>query len=305
MVAGGGRHTDSSLASTMATCDFPAPKHFDVSQPQSWPAWLEHCERFLSALDTPESSRPHRFLLLAGPQIAALVKSLDTPVIKRGDYDAMKKKLTEHFHDQKPINILHERFIFNRRVQGEKEGVDEYISDLCTLSERCGYGDQRDEHIRDRLLAGLKDTDLAEELVKLEGLTLARAIMEAKLAEQAQKLQDLEQERFDAVTKLSHRAKELETLVSEKTVLESRIRELEGQKGVEPKPIKDLLKQALERETTLETRSLPGEAEGQISGPSSPTACLLDQKQDFPSEEGSFKKKKKKWRPLHSLHWPL
>ena len=46
---------------------------------------------------------------------------------------------------------------------------------LYELADNCDYGDLRDEMIRDRIVVGIRDTNLSERLQLDSGLTLAKA----------------------------------------------------------------------------------------------------------------------------------
>ena len=49
-------------------------------------------------------------------------------------------------------NIIFERARFNRRNQKEEESAEQYITTLYRLVETCGYGDLKDEILRDSSL---------------------------------------------------------------------------------------------------------------------------------------------------------
>ena len=49
-----------------------------------------------------------------------------------------------------------------RRVQQQNENVDDFITCLHSLVDRCDYGAIKDEMVRDQLVVGLKDQALSE-----------------------------------------------------------------------------------------------------------------------------------------------
>ena len=71
-------------------------------------------------------------------------------------------------------NIIWERSKFHHRSQKDGESVEEFITALYTLSEFCEFPD-RDTKIRDRLVIGLKDTEVCKKLQLKEDLTLTKA----------------------------------------------------------------------------------------------------------------------------------
>jgi hypothetical protein len=55
-----------------------------------------------------------------------------------------------------------------------------FITALHTLSEHCGYGDMRDQLIRDFIVVGIRDDKLSEKMQLDPDLTLEKAISLAK-----------------------------------------------------------------------------------------------------------------------------
>ena len=89
-------------------------------------------------------------------------------------YTAVKAKFELFFVKKK--NIIYERARFNRRIQEEGESVSSFISDLYSLAKHCGYGNLREELIRDRLVVGIRDARLSETLQLDSDLTLKEAV---------------------------------------------------------------------------------------------------------------------------------
>jgi len=58
------------------------------------------------------------------------------------------------------------------RVQRVGKPVDNFITDLFSLAEHCGFGNLHDELIRDRIAVGLSDKGLSEKLQLEADLTL-------------------------------------------------------------------------------------------------------------------------------------
>ena len=84
--------------------------------------------------------------------------------------------------------MIFERAKFNHRKQEEGESVETFITALYALAEHCGYGNQHDEMIRDRIVVGILDCKLSEKLQLDPDLTLASAVTKVRQAE-AVKLQ--------------------------------------------------------------------------------------------------------------------
>ena len=79
-------------------------------------------------------------------------------------------------HFVKRRNVIYERARFNQRVQEPGESVDAFITALYGLAEHCGYAGLHDEMIRDRIVVGLRDAKLSENLQLDPDLTLEKAV---------------------------------------------------------------------------------------------------------------------------------
>ena len=71
----------------------------------------------------------------------------------------------------------------NQRFQQEGEKVDTFITALFTLSEHCKYGALTEELIRDRIVVGIRDSNLSLKLQLDEKLDLDKAVTQAREAE--------------------------------------------------------------------------------------------------------------------------
>jgi hypothetical protein len=80
-------------------------------------------------------------------------------------------------------NVIFERARFNGRSQHEGETAEQYIMELYTLAEHCEYGDLKDEMIRDRLVVGIRDAALSQQLQLDAKLTLETAKLKVRQRE--------------------------------------------------------------------------------------------------------------------------
>ena len=82
--------------------------------------------------------------------------------------------LTIHY-EPIPCEIV-ERFRCNTCDRQDNQKIVDYIAELRRRSEHCNYGNKLDEHIRDRLVCGVKNNRIQRRLLSEEKLTLKRAI---------------------------------------------------------------------------------------------------------------------------------
>lgn len=73
------------------------------------------------------------------------------------------------------MNVINERARFNRRSQGPEESVEQFIMSQYSLVEDCVYGTLRGEMIKDRIVVGIPDVSLSEQLQLDSELTLEKA----------------------------------------------------------------------------------------------------------------------------------
>ncbi len=97
------------------------------------------------------------------------------------DYDTVLAKFDAYFILK--TYTTHERACFHQRVQKPGEKAELFIRALYELSENYDFGDKRSEHIRDRLIVGIRDRDLSQRLQLMSDLTLETATQMVRQAE--------------------------------------------------------------------------------------------------------------------------
>ena len=137
----------------MATV-FGKIEEFDSSQ-ENWPQYMERLGYFFNANDI-ESAEKKRAVLLTviGAATYKLLRSLVAPS-KPGEktYQELIQALTAHFSPT-PSPIVC-RFKFLSRCCQPGESIAVFVSQLCSLSENCGFGDTLEDMLRDRLVCGI------------------------------------------------------------------------------------------------------------------------------------------------------
>ena len=98
-------------------------------------------------------------------------------------------KFDEHFRVRQ--NLIFECAKFNKRVQLEGESAEQYITALYHLAETCNYGDLKSEMIRDRLVVGIRDENLSQQLQTDSELTLDKAKKRIRQKEAVHQQQDI------------------------------------------------------------------------------------------------------------------
>ena len=150
----------------MATFQVSLPEAFDFSQPDSWPKWIRRFERFCQAFglqDKAEKSQVNTLIYTMRDKSDDLLSSFGLSDEKEKKYSTVKVKFDGYFVKRR--NVIIERARFSSRKQLKDESVDSFITHLFSLAEHCGYGQLRDEMVRDRLVVvGLLDASLSDKM---------------------------------------------------------------------------------------------------------------------------------------------
>ena len=160
----------------MAQVQLKPPSPFDFKTPDDWPRWKRRFEQFrvASGLSQDDASKQVNTLLYClGEEAEDVLASTNPSREETQAYDAVMLKFDSFFKIRK--NVIFERARFNRRKQLEGESAEQYITHLYQLAENCDYGELKSEMIRDRLVVGIKDSALSENLQIDADLTLEKA----------------------------------------------------------------------------------------------------------------------------------
>ena len=148
----------------MASFQVSTPDKFNF-KPEDSERWIRRFERFriASQLDKENAAAQVNTLIYGmGDKADDILASLQLTDEERASYTTVKGKLDKSFIIKR--SIIYERAKFNLRVQRVGEPVDNFITDLFSLGEHCGFGNLHDELIRDRIVVGLSDKGLSEKL---------------------------------------------------------------------------------------------------------------------------------------------
>lgn len=91
-------------------------------------------------------------------------------------------------HFKPRVNVVFERYKFNVRVQQPGESAETFITALHKLAESCEYaqmqpGQIKEELIRDRIVIGMADAKLSEQMQMKSELTLQQAVQMCRQGE--------------------------------------------------------------------------------------------------------------------------
>ena len=116
-----------------------------------------------------------------GEEAEDILVSTNISEDQRKQYEAVLSKYDGFFRVRK--NIIIERAKFNRHSQfldepAEQfidEPAEQFIASLYNLATDCNFGDLKDQLIRDRIVVGIRNQALSEQLQSDPELTLEKA----------------------------------------------------------------------------------------------------------------------------------
>ncbi|RMZ94547.1 hypothetical protein BpHYR1_030181, partial [Brachionus plicatilis] len=153
-----------------------------------WNEWVKGLDNYLKWINVVEEDRRKAALLHhAGVEVMRIYETMEKNIaIKRkteidgvereiedeviDDYEAMKKKLQNHFNPRK--NTYYERLTFRQARQEEGEAIASFATRLRNLAKYCGFHDIETEIIS-QIVEGSNNKDIISRvLVSKEGLKL-------------------------------------------------------------------------------------------------------------------------------------
>ncbi|XP_075726431.1 uncharacterized protein LOC142768344 [Rhipicephalus microplus] len=175
----------------------PAPPAFDFDRTSEWPSWIQLFDdyRFASGLnERSEEAQVRTLLYTMGRQAREIFSTFTLSEQQQKQYETVRKKFDDHFVAAR--NLVYESACFHRRIQQPGESVDQFVTALHTLADRCDYK-EKERMIRDRFVVSLSDAKLSESLQMDANLTLASALAKARLKETVQRQQQQLRETSD------------------------------------------------------------------------------------------------------------
>ncbi|XP_075726540.1 uncharacterized protein LOC142768447 [Rhipicephalus microplus] len=102
-------------------------------------------------------------------------------------FEQVQKKFDEYFNRE--TNVVYQSTCFHKRHQMPGESIDQFMTALHILAEKCDFGEFKQRFMRDRFVVGLHDEKLSEWLQMSPKLSLAKAQAKARQKETAQQQQ--------------------------------------------------------------------------------------------------------------------
>ena len=186
---------------------FDPPPKFSF-KPCEWQEWIEEFGGFRTATklhkEDGDVQRDSLLYAMGGREANRIFRTLSfTPPECDTDYNTLVSKLTLYFIPKR--NIIHERCIFQERVQRASESVEEFVRDIQSLALHCDYSNTT-EMVRDRFVMGIHDPSVKQKLQLISDLSLDKAVTIARQNEQVLSQMRAQQQSARVVSEASTRS---------------------------------------------------------------------------------------------------
>ena len=179
------QHKNPESIEDMSQFQIPAVSPFNChGEPstisQRWEKWVKSFTYFIKASGVVFPERRKALLLhLLGRETQEIFETLN--VDDGASLEVALEALTNYFVVKK--NVPFERSIFHQAKQKDDESIEQFVTRLRTLAATCDYGDERDNQIRDQLIAACKSNTFRKKLLSKDNLTLDKALEMGQLLE--------------------------------------------------------------------------------------------------------------------------
>ena len=163
----------------------PDALRLDGNIAENWKRWRQKFELYMMATDIESKAdkvQSSTLLHVIGDEALEIYNTF----VFEDDEDKTKlktllEKFDAHFTPQKSVTF--ERHVFNMRVQGPGENIDQFVTDLKIKAKSCEYGDLCDSLIKDRIVVGIRDDQVRAKLLRTKDLDLTKAVSICRAAE--------------------------------------------------------------------------------------------------------------------------
>nr|XP_037273188.1 uncharacterized protein LOC119165101 [Rhipicephalus microplus] len=154
---------------------------------EDFASYVERFEHYCKVAGVQdEELKKSAFISAIGKKAYKTLKDLLLPAKpEKKTFEDLVKVLSGHYEPSS--QVIAERFKFNRRYQGEGESVTAFAVTLKHMAAKCNYGTFLDDALRDRFVAGLRNSTIQTGLLKRRELTFESASVFAKSVELAER----------------------------------------------------------------------------------------------------------------------
>ena len=135
----------------------------------------------------PASQQVAMLMSIMGADGVMLVEELNLTAAEKDSTSTILQKMEAQLVPKRDKRV--ERAEFQTMSQREAEGIDDYVKRLKKKAQGCSYAaDELEEHIKDRIIAGIRDNLVRRELLKAGDLSLKDMVKKIKDHQQIEEL---------------------------------------------------------------------------------------------------------------------
>nr|XP_037273347.1 uncharacterized protein LOC119165233 [Rhipicephalus microplus] len=156
---------------TMTSLQLPV---FDDTR-DKWKPYLVRAEAYFEANAITDSKRQRALLVAAlSTQTVQVLAGLIAPRTPNSLTYAEAVAALNYYYDPKRHEIA-ESYKFFTRCQQEGESVHAFLVEIRRIADNCNFGSALNRMLRDRIVCGVRSTDLRKQLLAHKDLTLEKA----------------------------------------------------------------------------------------------------------------------------------
>ncbi|GBP61465.1 Endogenous retrovirus group K member 8 Pol protein [Eumeta japonica] len=166
----------------------PANLQIDSDKSTSWKKWLQQFEWYATAIrldKKPADVQAATFMAVIGSDAIEIYNSFNLSNVDQNNLQIIKERFREYFAPK--TNISFERYIFFKIEQNEDERFNKFLTRIKTQASKCEFDQLFDEILKDKIVFGIRSSQVREKLLTENRLDLNKAITICKTSEQASK----------------------------------------------------------------------------------------------------------------------
>lgn len=171
------------------------PPDFDMQSQNAaseWKFWKTTFDDYLIATGQNESEQQVKLSILRNIiriDAARIMSTFNIPDNEEDKYKYMVQQIEKYINPR--VNECFERYTSLKRVQKEGEPFEHFLTDCRHVIKSCNYNtvdpneSSEDKALRDKIVMGIKDSTTREALLRIDQLTLEKAINFCRTSEQS------------------------------------------------------------------------------------------------------------------------
>lgn len=171
------------------------PPDFDLQSQNAaaeWKFWRTSFEDYLVATGQNEAQDSVKLSILRniiGIDSARIMATFEVPEHERDKYKFVIELIEKYVNPR--VNECFERYTFFKRIQKEGESFEHFLTDCKHLVKSCNFNSidpsqtVEEKALRDKIVIGISDHTTREALLRIDQLTLDKAINFCRTSEQA------------------------------------------------------------------------------------------------------------------------